>query len=302
MSAVVTARPAPLRESRTVSALTRLEAGRIARHPAFLLGLALYVTFLSLMPWIDYPAPGYTGDPAHSGTFEWPLMGPLLIGVFGMVAANRLARATSRTGELVEAVPLGEPDRGMALVRAAALPALACSTGEAFILANYVWRPPSLAPGWDAITTADKVWMLATAALAGLGGPLLGVAVARWWRWPGAIVVVTAGVVLWGMFGMFAGVTSRAQLLWHLSAPGTVPDTSFDEGPYAGTWLYGGSAPWRFAYVAGLCALAGIAAVAHGSVGGQRKRLRMVATAAGVLTVAVLVLSAYTGPLSTKVL
>lgn len=302
MSAVMAAsRPAVRSEAQTVSALARLEASRIARHPAFLLGVALYVVFLSVMPWIDYPAPGYAGDPAHSGTFEWPMMGPLLVGVFGMVAANRLARGTARTGELVDAAPLSEPDRGRALVRAAALPALVCLAGEAFILANYLWRPPVLTPGWDVLTTAEKVWMVATAALAGLGGPLLGIATARWWRWPGAIIVVTVAVVLWGMTSMFASVSSRGSLLWHLSAPTTVPDTDFTDGPYAGRWFYRGSAPWRFIYVAGLCGLAGIASVAHGAVGGRRRRLQLLAVGAAVLTVTALVLSAYTGPMTVKI-
>jgi hypothetical protein len=176
-----------------------------------------------------------------------------------------------------------------------------CLAGEAFILANYLWRPPLLTPGWDVLTTAEKVWMVATAALAGLGGPLLGVATARWWRWPGAIVVVTLAVVVWGMTSLLTGVSSRGALLWHLSAPNTVPDTEVTEGSYAGTWLYRGSAPWRFTYVAGLCILAGIASVAHGAVGDRRRRLQLLAVGAAVLTVTALVLSAYTGPMTVKI-
>ncbi len=121
------------------------------------------------------------------------------------------------------------------------------------------------------------------------------------WRWPGAIVVVTVAVVLWGMTSLFAGVSTRESLLWHLSAPTTVPDTDFTDGPYAGRWFYRGSAPWRFIYVAGLCALAGIASVAHGAVGGRRRRLQLLAVAAAMLTVTALVLSAYTGPMNVKI-
>ena len=77
--------------------------------------------------------------------------------------------------------------------------------------------------------------MMVAAALAGLGGPVLGVCLGRWWRWPGAALLATVILVAWAVLTLFP-LDSKLGNLWHMSAPfvlwisGTTEDPTQSDG------------------------------------------------------------------------
>jgi hypothetical protein len=151
--------------------------------------------------------------------------------------------------------------------------------------------PPIYALGWDEYTNAELAANLAAGVLACLGGPLLGVLVARWWRWPTAGAVTSVLLVLWAALAMIPGTTFWLSLL-HLSSPFALV-TGYAEPEH---WHEGGNLLLRLGYLAGLCLLAALGAVAHGTEGASRRRMaRWVLVVAGG-TLALLVLSVVTGP------
>jgi hypothetical protein len=277
---------------RSIAALAVLEARRLVSHPILVLGLAAYVSSFPILFAISYADADYAGDPRNAGTYTWPFMGALFVGLFGFVAANRITRGTGRTAGVVDVAPMSEPQRSLALCLACLVPFLVTVLGNLTLLAAWLVRPPVLTEGWTDVTTSEKVWVLATGALTGLGGPVLGVAVARWWRWPSALAVSAAGLVAWG-FSSVPPDTNFAMRFWHVSAPYTTPE--FEREELGSLWL-GGSLEWRFAYLCGLIALAAIAAVAHGTTGTHRRRLQLIAVTIGATTLISYLLAVFTGP------
>lgn len=295
-ASVVGSRPASMRSAkdspRSIVALARIEAARLMRHPILAAGLVCYAAFTATFRWFTYPDADYTGDVSSAGTFDWTVIGALLVGLFGFMAANRVARSTDRTAGLVDASPMSQSRRTLALCFACLAPFAVTVLGNAVILVMWLVHPPVLQPGWFEVATSEKVWVLATAALTGLGGPVLGVAVASWWRWPGALAVTGAALVVWCVTS--AGVVSSLALrLLHVSGPYTTPEYSDETS--AIIWQ-GGSLMWRFAYVVGLVVLAAIAAVAYGTVGLRRRRLQRLAVAVGTATLVAYVLAVFVGP------
>ncbi len=104
--------------------------------------------------------------------------------------------------------------------------------------------------------------MMACGVLAVLGGSLLGVVTARWWRWPMSAAITAVLLIMWTFVGLING-TSPLLTLNHLAAPFTLVSSNADEW----SWHLGGRWLWRVAYLVGLCRLAAIAACAHGSDG-----------------------------------
>jgi hypothetical protein len=277
---------------RSIVALAVLEARRLVSHPVLVLGLAVYVISFPILFAISYADADYAGDPRSAGTYTWPFIGALFVGVFGFVAANRITRSTGRTTGVVDVAPMSEPQRSLALCLACLVPFVFTVLGNLTLLVAWWVNPPVLTEGWAVVTTSEKVWVVVTAALAGLGGPVLGVAVARWWRWPSALAVTTAGLVAWGGSAVPPD-TNLALRFWHVSAPYTTPEFGREE--LGSLWL-GGSLEWRFAYICGLIALAAIAAVAHGTTSTHRRRLQLVAVTIGAMTLVTYLLAALTGP------
>ena len=282
---------------RSILALAVLEARRLVSHPVLVLGLVAYVSSFPILFGISYADADFTGDPKAVGTYEWQAMGAFFVGLFGFVAANRIARSTSRTTGVVDVAPMSESRRSLALCLAGLVPFAVTLLGNLLILTAWLVHPPVLAVGWAEVTMSEKLWVVATASLAGLGGPVLGVAVARWWRWPSALAVSTAALVLWGASSALRD-TNLALRLWHVSAPYTTPDYGDARSPVV--WL-GGSLEWRFAYVCGLIVIAVIAAVAHGTTGASRRRLKRLALGSGMLTLLAYLLAVFAGP-ATRVL
>lgn len=284
---------APTSERATLATLARHETMRLARHPLFLVGTLLWVFVL-----VTYMSDPSYGDAAYDLTGEspntsldTPVAPAFLIGLLGLLAMNRITSSSGRLGDALEAAPVPEVRRTLALCLACLLPAAVGLAGSVYIFYAWMTDPPIYALGWSEYSDAELAASLAAGALACLGGPLLGVLVARWWRWPTAAAVTSVLLVLWAALSMVPGKTLPLLLLHHSSPFALVTGYSG-----AGHWHEGGNLFIRLAYLTGLCVLAALGAVAHGTEGESRRRMARWVTGTAAVTVALLLLAVVIGP------
>jgi hypothetical protein len=265
------------------AALARIEAWRFARHPMFLVGIALGLFF--------------TGSTLHdeanqvtSDSLGMPVVA-LTVGLASMTAVYRLTRSFHGAGDLLEASPTSVTTRTAALCLVASVPALVAS---GWLVLYYVIAPPALsAPEWmygpfshAAVTTV----VVQNSVVCAVGGTLLGVAAGRWWRFRGASAVLVLAVVVWtfGVLGVFTN-TESAPAEWYrwvrLFEPLGI-FTNAAQGYVAVTSLTGSPA-WYLAWTLTLCGLAALAALLWRSEGRTRRRLIRI----GVVLVALSVIT-----------
>ncbi len=174
MSAAISPRPeAPTAEGwPALRALARVEAKRFARHPLFLLGIAIMLIPMVAVVWQqELDANPMTGT----------LFIAFLFGVFGFIVAHRLTTSMLRTRDLATTTPVGRQQRTLALCLACLVPATAGVVVAVFMLVTAaIWTPvgdPVTAhvawfrddPAIDVLAT-----LIAMGPVAALGGPLLG--------------------------------------------------------------------------------------------------------------------------------
>ncbi len=285
------ARPTP--RSPTLAALVRLETTRLARHPLFVLGALLFVVLEATSPFGQYADESYDLSDGTQTMLDWPVLPAFTLGLAGLIAMNRLTTSAARTGDVLQAVPVDERRRTTALCLAATLPAALALLGASVELSLWRLNPPVNSISWGEFTGAELVAIVLAGVLAALGGPLVGVLVARWWRWPLAAAVVSVSLVLWSLLSInVLDDDSRWQTASHMASPFTLVAANFADR----SWHFGGGYGWRVVYLAGLCLLAALGAIGHGTEGAGRRRLLRWILGVAVLTLAALVLSAATGP------
>jgi hypothetical protein len=194
------AAPVPPAESRaTLRALAGAEASRYARHPLFVLPCLVLLAVMAV------------AVAQHNGGGTDPMVATMstafLLGVFGFVVAHRLTTSMLRSRELAGTVPVGRQQRTLALCLACLVPAAAGTVCAAFmVVTGAIWPPegdPSTLPvAWfgDYPTLDVLAVLLAMGPLATLGGPLLGVAVARWAPFRGSALLGVVILVVWTAF------------------------------------------------------------------------------------------------------
>lgn len=259
----------------TLRALAVADAGRFARHPLFLAGIGAWVVILTVKMANRQVASVGVEDP---GTFI-----AFLIGVLGFVVAHRLTTSLRRCGDLADTAPVSSQRRTLALCLACLVPmAAGLLIVVIYIVFGSVW-PPTMPNGgevaWFGYASNITVLavLMADAVLACLGGPLLGVAVARWAPFRGSALL---GMVL------LVGTVMLASALpapWYAVAPWAVFwDGHLSEGVYQSSWVLTAVSPvWYCGYVACLCGLAVVAALGRDRA--HRRQLLITAAAlAGV--------------------
>ncbi len=261
-------RPASLR------ALARLEARRFALNPVFLAGAACTAYIL----WDRQR--GVVAD--VNTVTAYPA---IFLGGVGMVAAFWLTQSMRRSADALDVAPMSWPTRTGAICLAAAIPLLC---GGLSLLAIEAFQRVPGPWSYGALGTSGGVAAaLSQVVVPALGGPLLGVALARWVSFPGAAAVLL--LVAWGWVTLTYTVTATAVshrnstliVMLRFFAPFAF-FTNEDSPGRIETWR---GSPWFFlGWQLCLCAVAVIVALLRGADPGLRTRLLRLL--AGVLVLA----------------
>jgi hypothetical protein len=188
----------PFTPARTESMLTQLagkETARYARHPLFLAGLVLVA--LSSIGKPD-------GFSSSLGNVIAPAAG---LGVIGLLVMASLTRTSDQVATAAGAVAVSERTRTMALVCAMIVPFTAGLIWLLWAIWAYRHWPPAangapfggVSDGWAYAN------LIALGLIPSLGGPVLGLLLARWVPRRGAaplfaVLVVAETIIMQGLF------------------------------------------------------------------------------------------------------
>jgi hypothetical protein len=280
MTAVVERPAAPTQA--TLRTLAWVEARRYARHPLFLLGTALLVC-----------ASIAISDDLDRSFLDAKVAPAFLLGVLGVFVGYQLSRSMARSADAVEATPTDGALRSAALCLACLVPG---AVGLVWVAWLYVASTATPATA-SSVGTADRIGILLAGAVAAVGGPLFGVLVGRWTRFPFAGLV--AAVLLVGLTflgNVVTGLSESASRLEHLVR--LVAPFAFwlGIGGDERDAMVGGSPWWHLAYIVLLCGLAVTAAMVHDATHERRARLWRVLAVLGVLAVGCLALAVAPDP------
>ncbi len=232
-----------------------IEARRLARHPAFLVGVVLAFALMAVMYVTDH-------NPKLTDLLSMPVIPAFFIGLPSLVAAARLTRSTEATAEAIGTAPGTESRRTAALALACLVPFVA---GAVWIAAEIVLaqvRGVHPHEWWFATMPDWQVWsiLIALGPVACLGGGLLGVLTGRWLRFPGAPAVAVIATVVVVMIGQMPvvytdGSVARLWVPWAMFHSGSETD-----GTQA---LFAGNPAFYLLYTLALCAAAALVAMWH---------------------------------------
>jgi hypothetical protein len=278
---VLAERAASPTRAETLRTLAGLEARRYARHPLFLLGAALLVVSM-ITGWKDVSPAGATGTDNLAPAF--------FLGLLGVFVGHRVTRSTARSAEAIQASPADGVTRTAALCLACLVPGAVALAWVAWMFSAIVLLP---IPDSPAVTWAERAAIVVAGVGYAVGGPLVGVMVGRWTRFPGAGLVAAIVLVGWPVLvSLFSGAMSASRIsnLVQLNAPFTLWMPSQDD------WVAGGSPLWYLAYVTVLCGLAATAAMLHEASAAQRARFVRALLVLAVLAIGCLSLAALADP------
>jgi hypothetical protein len=273
----------------TLRALAGLEARRYARHPLFVVGVALLVWQM-----IVTSQDAASAVPGVSKALVDPAILPAFtLGLLGVFVGAHLARSMARSSDPIEASPTDGIRRAAAMCLACLVPGAVALVWFAWTYAvTAVWSFPS-----TAMTSSSVAAIRGAGVVCAVGGPLFGVMVGRWTRFPGVGLVAAFVLFGWVMLstGSLAMPASRLGTLLHVWAP-LVGWVSSNSPTHDDPWIAGGSPAWHLAYLVLLSGLAACAAMLRGAWGTQRSRLIRVFVLLSVLAVVSLALAAAADP------
>ena len=260
--------PAP--SAAALVALTKYETRRFARNPVFLVafGLTAYAlwdglrgTMIDLSTVTVYPA--------------------IFLGGFGMVTAFWLTQSMRRSAEAVDVSPTTTQVRTGAICLAAIVP-FAC--GWLSLITIVVSQRLQSDWTYGVLSTSDRAALLiGQVVIPALGGPLLGVALARWVRFPGAAIMLFLVLYGWVNLAVVLASTHRDSvffLMMRLFAPFTF--FTWTDGSAVETWR---GSPWFFVgWQLCLCAVAVTVALLRDAEPARRSRLIRLLIAVLVVT------------------
>jgi hypothetical protein len=282
MTATITFGPPATSPGRaTFTALAARELRRFVLNPVFLLGLVL-------AEWTTWTGGGGTTTEIDEVN-GYPAV---FLGGLGMMAAYWLTRSMRASEPVVGVTPVTQPARTAALCLVAIVPFF-CGVLTLFgMLHSY--------PVGDAVygpfSPSARIGVLvAQTVVPSLGGPLLGIALGRWMRFPGAafvlFMVIFGWVELVTILAM-AHANSAFVAVLRLFSPFAFFTLQADSG---GVTAWRGS-PWFFiGWQLALCAIAVLVALLRGAEGPVRSRIIRALGVAGVAAVILLVLAGLGG-------
>lgn len=291
MSTARVALPLPVARRSVLGPLAWIEAKRFARHPLFLTGFVLALA-----------ASGGEYGPVE---LDHQVVPAFFIGIVGLVVAARLTASTRRCEAVVDAAPVSETTRTAALVAACLVPA----TAGLVVVVCYRFALSLVDPrpdfAYGVFTGTERLLILMVLpVIACLGASLLGVAVGRWLRFPGAALLVAVALILWSMLASYLPSQGLDADTWparilHMLTPYTAWVESNAEG--GDRWLptvvrsLTGSPAWFAVWTLALSALAACAALLHGAEGRVRQVVLRASYVAGAVALTSLTLAVVTG-------
>ena len=267
-------------------AMAVIEARRMARHPVFVLGVALGFVVLGLyVVLVD----DETGVPV---VLTLPLLGAFYIGLTSVIAAALLTRSTEVAVEAVATAPGTEARRTLALAAAGIPPFVA---GLVFSVALVVLaKVIGVAPQeWWFGTLPDwQVWSIVLMCpVACLDGALLGVLAGRWLRFRGASAVVVVALIVVSLLGQ-TPLLETGSSEWRLWGPWAL--WHLGDNPDGTQTLIAGNPAAYLGYLLALGALAVLGAMWHDRTA-RTPRFRLLLAAVAAAAVACFYLAATTG-------
>jgi hypothetical protein len=265
----------------TFTALAARETRRLVLNPVFLLAVALTVYAL----WSG-PATGAT----EIDTFNpYPA---IFLGGLGMMATYWLTRSMGASEPVAGVTPTTLSARTAALCATAIVP-FACGC---LALLRFAQLIPVSSPLYGPFGASARVAVLVgQIAVPALGGPLLGVALGRWVRFPGAAFVLF--LVLYGWVSLVTILSMSHQNSAFVAVLRLFAPFAFftDTGDTGGVTAWRGS-PWFFlGWQLALCAIAVLVALLRGAEGPVRARIIRALAIAGAAALILLVMAATGG-------
>ena len=268
------ARPEAAAGRATLAPLAARETRRLVRNPVFLLAVALTA-------WTTWAG----REPAITDIDTVNSYPAIFLGGFGMMATYWLTRSMRASEPVIGVTPVTRPARTAALCAVALVPfGCGCLTLLGFLHFHPVSRPV-----YGAFSPPARIAVLVgQIVIPALGGPLLGVALGRWVRFPGAAFVLF--LVLYGWVSLVTILSmsrpdSAPVAVLRLFAPFAF-FTSTGNGPAVTAWR---GSPWFFiGWQLALCAIAVLVALLRGAAG--RVRLRIIRALGIVLAAALIML------------
>jgi hypothetical protein len=243
----------------TFTALAARETRRFALNPVFLFAVAFIVFALCAGP--------------DAGTTDIDTANPypaIFLGGFGMMATYWLTRSMRASEPVAGVTPVTRLARTAALCVVALVP-FACGC---LALLRFEQLIPVSSPLYGPFSPSARVAVLVgQIVIPALGGPLLGVALGRWVRFPGAAFVLF--LILYGWVSLvtilsFSHPDSAPVAVLRLFAPFAFFTYTGDTG---GVTAFRGS-PWFFlGWQLALCAIAVLVALLRGAEGRVRTRI-----------------------------
>ncbi len=235
---------------------------------------------------------GFRDDDGTSSTLTM-IVPAALIGVLGLVVMAGLARRSDRAAAVAGAVAVPERTRTLALAAATVLPVAVALAWYAAAVIQFRLQPPaSFAVPFGPMSDGHVLAvMFALGVMPALGGPLLGLVLARWLQRRGTVPVAVVLVVLvtivmqgnfestWRWHVIWPWTYWYGPLGWETTGSGETLWVALRGSPYA--WI---------AYLAALCLLGLLVAVYHDPES-DRPRLRRAIAGVALVAVVALVLT-----------
>lgn len=273
--------PATSPRRATFTALALRETRRLVLNPVFLFAVAFIAYVLGAGP--------------DAGLTEIDTANPypaIFLGGFGMMATYWLTRSMRASEPVVGVTPVTRLARTAALCAVALVP-FACGC---LALLRFVQLIPVSSTLYGPFSSSARVAVLVgQIVMPALGGPLLGVALGRWVRFPGAAFVLF--LILYGWVSLVTILSMSHQnsapvAVLRLFAPFAFFTLHSDAG---GVTAWRGS-PWFFlGWQLALCAIAVLLALLRGAEGRIRTRVIRALVIAGVAALILLGLAAAGG-------
>jgi hypothetical protein len=269
------ARPKAAGGRQTFFTLAARERRRFVVNPVFLAGVAL----TAFAVWNN----------GHTGVTEIDTVNPypaIFLGGFAMMATFWQTRSMHNSEPVVGVTPTTLPLRTAALCAVAIVPFLC---GVLSLIAFRLYQPVAADRVYGAFSPPARIAVLvAQMVLPTLGGPLLGVALGRWVRFPGSAFVLF--LVLYGWVSLvsivsFTNPDPTPKVVLRLFAPFAF-FTYNENGAEVTTWR--GSPWWFIGWQLALCAIAVLAALLRAAEG--RVRFRVIRTLPIVLALAAILI------------